>query len=168
MAEVVYRALQVADLEQVHQVALKAWHWTYQHIFDDEFITQFIDTHYAPQRLRQQLVQVEQNQVFFEVATVENQIVGFCNLGRTQHAARLFRIYLLPEHIGRGIGRTLLHRGEAWLRAQGIFEYGCYVHQGNTVGQQFYLREGFQRQPEHDHDDEWYMQKKLADNPAEA
>ncbi|MDW8234901.1 MAG: GNAT family N-acetyltransferase, partial [Roseiflexaceae bacterium] len=76
--------------------------------------------------------------------------------------AQLFRIYLLPTYIGRGIGSGLLQRGEAFLRDQGVDSYFCYVHKDNELGKRFYLRQGFVHRAGLDRDDEWYMEKRLS------
>ncbi len=108
-----------------------------------------------------EIAKVEPGQTFFEVALDGRQIVGFSQIALTPQGARLMRIYLLPAYIGRGVGRTLLQHGEAWLKAQGIAEYGCYVHAAKETGKRFYERQQFVHQPEHDQPDEWYMYKKL-------
>ena len=75
---------------------------------------------------------------------------------------KLYRIYLLPDYIGQGLGRRLLERGETFLLEHGINTYFCFVHKDNEMGKRFYIRSGFQHIPEKDHDDEWNMEKNLA------
>ena len=65
------------------------------------------------------------------------------------------------EYIGQGIGQGLLEPGEKFLLEHGINAYFCFVHKDNDIGQRFYSRSGFQRIPEKDQDDEWYLEKKL-------
>lgn len=161
MGSLSYRPMEAADAEQVQAVALTAWRWTYRDIFDDAFMEHFIQTNYAPDLLRQTLTSIERGQSFFEVVLDDEHIVGFCHIGLIAHGARLFRIYLDPAYIGRGIGSRLLAHAEAWLRAKGIREYECYVHAANEVGKRFYAQRGFTHQPEQDHEDEWHMRKQL-------
>jgi RimJ/RimL family protein N-acetyltransferase len=158
MRPITTRPLQVADLEHVQAIALAAWQWTYQAIFDPQFIEQFVQTNYAPDRIQQTLGADS----LFEVALDGSHIIGFCQIGLIPQGARLFRIYLLPTYVGHGIGATLLANGEAWLQSKGIHAYGCYVHAANEVGKHFYERHGFQHQPDQDQDDEWYMHKTLS------
>jgi ribosomal protein S18 acetylase RimI-like enzyme len=156
------RPLQTADLQQIHDVALISWQGTYHGVFEPAVIAQYVQTYYHPDQLRSMLALIERGETFFEVALDGQQIVGFCQIGFTpQGAARLFRIYLLPAYVGRGIGGTLVRRGEAWLGSKGVPEYGCYVHSANAVGKQFYERQGFIHRPEQDQDEEWYMHKRL-------
>lgn len=161
MGTLAYRQLEAADAEQVRAVALTAWRWTYRDIFDAAFIEHFIQTNYAPDLLRQTLSAIEQGQHFFEVVLDDERIVGFCHMGLLAHGARLFRIYLAPAYIGRGIGGQLLTHAEDWLHAKGIREYECFVHVANAIGKRFYAQRGFTHQAEHDHEDEWYMHKQL-------
>jgi ribosomal protein S18 acetylase RimI-like enzyme len=163
MSSITTRTLEEADLGQVHAVALISWQWTYHGIFEPSFIEQYVRTHYHPDQLQPMLALIDRGDTFFEVALDGQEVVGFCQIGITpQGAARLFRIYLLPAYVGRGIGDTLLRRGEAWLRSKCVPEYGCYVHPANAVGKQFYERQGFLHQPERDQDGEWYLHKTLA------
>ncbi len=62
----------------------------------------------------------------------------------------LFRLYLLPAYIGKGVGRQLLERGEAFLVTQGVLHYCCFVQQNNALGQRFYLCQGFYHVPAFD------------------
>jgi ribosomal protein S18 acetylase RimI-like enzyme len=74
---------------------------------------------------------------------------------------KLFRIYLLPEFLRQGIGGLLLAKGEQYLRKQGFSSYFCFVHNANELGKRFYEKQGFHHVPERDHNDEWFMEKKL-------
>lgn len=161
-----YRPFTGEDAVAVADVAHETWIWTYAGIFAPEFIAQFVATHYAPERLRALVPAVAAGQVAFDVALASEEVIGFCNLGPTAAGAELYRIYLLPAYVGRGIGATLLARGEAFLRAREITSYRCFVHRANQRGQQFYARQGFQRVSEHDHEDEWCLEKQLTALPS--
>ena len=161
MEAIVYRALQTSDADAVFAVAREAWQFTYATIFDPAFIEQFVRTHYAPERLRALVPLVEARQMFFAVALDADQRIGFCHIGKTPRGSELFRIYLRPAYIGRGIGSTLLERGEGFLRTRGFPTYYCFVHKDNELGKRFYLRHGFRHRPESDQTDEWYMERQL-------
>jgi GNAT superfamily N-acetyltransferase len=51
----------------------------------------------------------------YEVAVIGGEVIGFC--GRTAETVR--GLYVDPDFQGRGIGRELLARAEAVLRAEG-------------------------------------------------
>src|SRR4051812_28387891 len=145
-----YRSLQANDAEAVFAVARDAWKFTYATVFDPAFIDQFVRTNYAAERLRALVPLVEANQIFFDVALDADQIIGYCNIGMVARVAQLFRIYLRPACIGRGIGSTLLARGEGFVRTRGLPSYSCFVHKANERGKRFYLRHGFRHHQESD------------------
>jgi RimJ/RimL family protein N-acetyltransferase len=94
---------------------------------------------------------VAQNEIFFAVAENETGVIGFCNIGQTQQGVELFRIYMLPEFIGQGIGGFLLAKGEQYLRKQGYSSYFCFVHSANEAGKRFYEKQDFHHVAERDH-----------------
>ena len=161
MPEIIYRQLTPADVEGVYAAALEAWRFTYQGIFDSDFIERFVQANYAPARLLALMPQVMAGQTFFQVAVDRGTIAGFCQIGLTDRGGEVFRIYLRPAFIGRGIGRTLLEQGEAFVTGHGATTLHCFVHKDNTLGMHFYLRNGFVRTSERDQGDEWSMEKTL-------
>ena len=111
MPEIIYRQLTPADVEGVYAAALEAWRFTYQGIFDRDFIERFVQANYAPEYLLALTPLVLAGQMFFQVAVEQGAIAGFCQIGLRDRGGELFRIYLRPASIGRGIGRTLLEQG---------------------------------------------------------
>jgi ribosomal protein S18 acetylase RimI-like enzyme len=162
MTDIIYRPFTAQDAPAVHQVALEAWHYTYQDLYDAAFIATFVQTHYAPGRLAALEPQVQSGTMFFEVAVHDAQIVGYCHIGITSRGAELLRLYVLPPYIGQGIGWGLVQRGEAFVVAQGFHTYGCFVHKDNELGKRFYMRRGFRHVGAQDHEEDWYMEKALA------
>ena len=79
----------------------------------------------------------------FYVATDKGKIIGYSNAGRGDWGWELYRIYLLPEYIGKGIGKKLLQLSEDFLRSKKADKYHCYVYKKNKVGLDFYKRNGF-------------------------
>lgn len=161
MGEVHYRPLRVEDAVPLYELALAAWRHTYRNIFDEEFIDAFVRRNYAPAVTEEIAPGVAAGREFFHVAEQEGRLVGFCHIGLHSHGAELFRIYLAPDMIGRGIGSGLLDLGEEYLRRRGRKHYHCYVHRDNALGRTFYERRGFRHVSSRDHEDEWYMEKRL-------
>ena len=161
MEAVTFRSFQPDDADAVYRVALAAWRYTYRDIYDVTFIDQLVRRHYALEALRRLLPSPYASTMFFEVALASAEVVGFCHMGERDHGMELFRLYLLPAYIGKGVGRQLLERGEAFLVAQGVLHYCCFVQQNNALGQRFYLRQGFYHVPEFDQGDNRYMKKQL-------
>lgn len=163
MLDFTYRPFVAADAIAVSQVALEAWRFTYQAIYEEAVIASFVQTHYAPGRLAALVPQVQSGRMFFHVALHLDQIIGYCHLGFTPGGAELFRLYLRPLYIGCGIGWALLQQGEAFVLAHGLDGYFCFVHHQNEVGKQFYLRRGFRHVAAQDREEEWYMEKSFAE-----
>jgi len=159
--DIVLRALQATDIQAVYDVALEAWHATYKNIYPTEFINNFVQTNYAPAGLLRLIPRIQAGHHFFHVALAHSSVVGFCHIAETRHGMELLRIYLRPSYIGQGIGRALLHQGEAFIQARGHSTYCCFVHNANDLGKSFYLRNGFTHVSEKDDKEEWYMEKRL-------
>ena len=162
MADVVLRPMVEADAPNIYGVALEAWQYTYRTIFDQEFIEEFVQKYYSPDAISSLFPRIESGMLFFYVAEAEQEIVGFCNIGITEQGAQLYRIYLLPSYMGRGIGWNLLNLGEEFLAKHGMKAYFCFVHEKNDVGKRFYAKHGFRHISEEDHADEWYLAKSLS------
>jgi ribosomal protein S18 acetylase RimI-like enzyme len=152
-----YRELNREDIRQVQEVALKAWRRTYRHIYSPSSIEHQVSNYYSTENLEGILQGVRQKKLYFQVAIDNERIVGYVNGGRNgdpflpkgrAHKTsgwELFRIYLLPDYIGRGIGKELLHLWEGFLREKKARRYSVYIEPKNKLGNEFYLRNGFVR-----------------------
>ena len=161
LGDIALRALQETDVQVVYEVALAAWHFTYKDIYPAEFINNFVNTNYAPASLLRLVPRIQAGHQFFHVALAHSSVVGFCHIAETREGMELLRIYLRPSYIGKGIGRALLHQGEAFVTARGYSTYFCFVHKANDLGKNFYIRNGFTHVSDKDDDEEWYMEKRL-------
>jgi len=162
LVNVVLRSIVESDAPNIYAVALEAWRFTYHGIFSQEFIEEFVQKYYSPEAITSLFPRIESGMLFFYVAEDEQKIVGFCNIGIANEGAQLLRIYLLPSHLGHGIGWSLLNLGEEFLRRKGLQEYFCFVHKQNEIGKRFYAKHGFRHVGEKDHPDEWYLAKELS------
>jgi GNAT superfamily N-acetyltransferase len=160
-ADITYRRFTADDAEGVFAAACESWHATYANILPRQFIDGFLATHYGPEKLRTFSRPAARGECFFHVAESDDEIIGFCHIGFRTAGAELYRIYLRPPWLHRGIGARLIALGEEWLRAAHVDHYYCYVHRGNELGKRFYLRMGFQHQPDRDRGDEWCLEKRL-------
>jgi ribosomal protein S18 acetylase RimI-like enzyme len=155
-----YRPIQPHDAIIIHQIALEAWKYTYQSIFSEAFITEFVQQNYNPVQLEGLALAAATGSCFFNVALQNDIIVEFCHIG-IRPQAQLYRIYLRPSSIGKGAGKGLLALGERFLTQQHSASYFCYVHQNNEIGKHWYLRRGFVHKEERDRDEAWFMEKAL-------
>ena len=161
--DVIIRPIRESDVKSVHAVALETWQYTYRNIFNQQFIENFVNQNYAPDATISLFPRLNSGTMCFYVAEYESKVIGFCNIGINQQMAELYRIYLLPAYIGQGIGQKLLGLGETFLSEHNIPSYFCFVHKDNEIGKRFYLRYGFQHIHEKDHDEEWYMEKRITE-----
>jgi ribosomal protein S18 acetylase RimI-like enzyme len=159
--EIVFRKLTVDDVGDVQRVALEAWRHTYKNIFEEKFIDDFIASNYSPDQLARLVPEIQSGQMFFHVAEISSSIVGFCNTAITDQGVKLWRIYVLPQYIGKGIGHRLLELSERFVVDRGFKDYSCLVHKNNDLGKRFYMKQGFKHINAKDVDDEWYMEKTL-------
>ena len=162
MADVILRPIVELDSPKIYAVALEAWRFTYRGIFPQEFIDTFVKKHYSAEAIVPLFPRMEAGTLFFHVAEDEQGIVGFCNIGISEEGAQLFRIYLLPSHMRRGIGWNLLSLGEEFLAKSRVQEYFCFVHEQNEIGRQFYAKHGFRHIRNKDRAGEWYLEKTLS------
>ncbi len=83
------------------------------------------------------------------VAELEGRIVGFAHCGPARDddagtdVGELYSIYLLPGHIGSGLGRALLERATGALRAAGFLGATLWVFEANARARRFYEAAGW-------------------------
>lgn len=144
----------------VKRVAEKSWSYTYKDIYSSTHISDYIAENYRISNLALLEKYVDSGTISLNVARINSRIVGFCHIGKEKEFT-LFRIYLLPRWIGKGIGSYLLAEGERWVRDSGGSSYIARVQEKNATGTRFYEKSGFTRDPELDHDDELCYRKEL-------
>jgi GNAT superfamily N-acetyltransferase len=101
---------------------------------------------------------------WFYVALEGGRVIGFSHLSHGRMGWELLRIYLLPEYMGKGIGRKLLLLGEAFLGRRRVRRYIVSAHAKNRRAREFYLRNEFVRTKGKDKGGEIYFEKKLPPN----
>jgi aminoglycoside 6'-N-acetyltransferase I len=87
------------------------------------------------------------------VAEDEDRLIGFIEVGLRSHAdgcdptrpcGFIEGWYVAPEHKGRGAGRVLMHRAEAWAREQGCAELASDTWIDNEASQRAHAALGFE------------------------
>lgn len=172
--EVIIRPFSEKDALQVKKTALESWIFTYKDIFSKTIIKKFVDTNYNVDLLSNIKHWVAKGVTKFVVAETRDKIVGFAQIGyenywnkeapANQKKIKLFRIYLVPEYIGRGIGHRLLESMENFVRQKGKSSYFLNVHKNNNIGLKFYEKQGFVISPRSKDDPiatEYEMEKNL-------
>ena len=157
---------QPEDIPALQSTAAASWWATYGDYLEASFIEGLLASAYSARKLAVHLVDPHSH---FLVAKVDDALVGFGQVGPTMARdddapvapADLYRLYLLPQWQGRGIGLRLLEALEGWLREQGYPYYGAYVDERNEPAKKFYARQGFVHKPECDIPEQWYLVKQL-------
>jgi len=98
---------------------------------------------------------------WFYVALEGGRVIGFSHISHSRMRWELLRIYLLPEYLGKGIGKKLLSLGEEFLGRRKVRRYFVSAHAKNRRAIEFYLRNGFVRTKSKDKGGEIYFQKNL-------
>ena len=164
--EVKFRQIMEQDFDAVHDLALEGWLFAYGHI-DKVELKKLVDGFYSYDKLRVHLDNVGLGKQFFLLAFCEDELVGFCSVIVRGKIGELLNLYIKPELIGRGLGKSLLKKGENFLKKKGVDKYFTFVNKHNEVGFNFYIRNGFEHFAEKDEDDEfevkvlWCMEKKF-------
>ena len=156
-----YQPLHLQQADELKRVALQSWLHTYKDIYSNQFIIDFVDEHYSFASIKNALEWASTNNGWNYAALDNNKLVGYITIGPANGTFRLWRIYLLPEYIGKGIGSKLLSLGEAFLQSQKATSYFALVHKNNMAGIHFYTRKGFKPIFEKNESDDLYFEKKF-------
>lgn len=162
--KLVFRKIAPKHFTAIHDLALKGWLFAYKHLPKKE-LEKLVDRYYSARALSRDWKNAHAKRAFFVLAFEKKKLVGFCHVALRGKRGELFKLYIEPRLIGKGMGKKLLKRGERFLRAHRAKKYFTFVNRHNRTGIDFYLRNGFQRIPENDKDDEfgrkalWYIEK---------
>lgn len=80
----------------------------------------------------------------FDVALLDDEIVGYQLSAKAEAGAHLVRLTVHPEKHGLGIGSTLLKHAFAYYYRQGLYTISLNTQVENRASQKLYLRFGFQ------------------------
>jgi ribosomal protein S18 acetylase RimI-like enzyme len=87
---------------------------------------------------------VKDKKQLFLVAVEGERLIGFAQTIRDDKgAAELDRIFLIPEHTGKGIGTRLLNKTMNVLRSEGISRLTVKAGKNETLARRFYEKNGF-------------------------
>ena len=97
---------------------------------------------YSEETLRRELAEG----VCWELARLGPEAAGYLSITfGAEGVAKLNKLYLLPAHQGRGLGRQMLARVLALAAARGAGEVRLQVNKANLRAQRAYERSGFVR-----------------------
>ena len=140
------------DAPAIAAVHVAAWRATYRGIFPDDVLDglsleEFTKRHAA------RLTNPAPADARVWVAEGARGIVGFSIGGSARDpdlppwAGEVYAIYLVPDALGRGIGRSLFGKSLATLREQGKREVVVWVAEANARARRFYEAAGLALDP---------------------
>jgi len=133
----------VDDADAIERVRTDTWRDAYRGLMPDSLL----DTlGYDATRRRAQISALPPHQ-FALVAEEAGEVIGFCLGGRSrtpedQFGGEVYAIYVLPDHHGRGIGRSLLQAAAKELADCGFRSMIIWVLRENAPSRRFYERMG--------------------------
>jgi len=136
------------DVECIAAIHVSSWQSAYRGLLPDSYL----DSLTAEQRLPmwKQILGSPIPSVSVWVATIEDEIVGFCSIGPPESSGAdatdplvLHTIYLQPGHERRGIGGALLRHAEQGMQHLGAGSAILWVLSGNGRATRFYEASGW-------------------------
>lgn len=144
---VVIRDAAPSDARPIAEVHVASWRWAYR----DDLPAEFLDGLSVDDRERawNQWLEPGQPRAGIMVAEERERVVGFCGFGpcrdedAAERTAEILTIYVLPEVLGRGIGRDLFASAVDRLRTFGYERATLWVMASNDRSRRFYERAGW-------------------------
>ncbi|WP_083430560.1 GNAT family N-acetyltransferase [Alicyclobacillus macrosporangiidus] len=141
------RPAEFGDTDSIASVAMESWRHTYQSIYPEDIIHQFVTTAYSVENLTGSIARDhKRTHPLFHVATDSNgEVIAFSQV--VPHPNRdtsfeLVRIYAVPRAHGTGVGSAFLHHLLQTVPC--LHELTAWVERENTIGRRFYERHAFQ------------------------
>ncbi|MGQ4511486.1 GNAT family N-acetyltransferase [Streptomyces sp. DW26H14] len=141
------RAMESADCPAVAAVRVRGWQFAYAGLMPQAYLDA-MDIEAETARRREQF-HGGAGRVVNLVAERAGAVVGWGCYGPSHDAGvpegtvELHTLYLLPEHVSSGVGRTLMGALLDRARAAGHPAMTLWVVTGNARARRFYVRAGF-------------------------
>ena len=144
------RNAQRDDLPQIKMLALSSWLNAYDGIIARDEIIAENERFYTEDFHGLLLNRTDAGLHLFKVIVEQERVVGLIDFDFDDQRTWLMRFYVLPGLIGRGLGKRLMLESEQELFVKGRKEYFLLVHSQNSIGINYYERNGFERFPKFD------------------
>lgn len=132
------RPATLADVDAIVSVGHRTWPPTYTAIAGGDYVQLGLAKWWTRTEIA---AQVKAGRAL--VAEVEEQVVAVASAGPLDGDLVLFKLYVVPEHQGRGIGQLLLERVLSEAREGGHQIIRLSYLDGNDSAREFYTRNGF-------------------------
>ena len=77
------------------------------------------------------------------VGTEDDRVIASIMVGHEGHRGWLYKLAVLPEFRGKGLGRDLVQQAERWLVARGVPKVNLMIRDTNIRVREFYQRLGY-------------------------
>ena len=141
------RAMEDADVPAVSRIRVRGWQWAYAGIVPQGFLDA-MDAEQDAVRRRAFLAEAR-GRVANLVAVEGGEPVGWAAFGPyrgepgTADDGELYALYVLPEHVGSGVGRALMAEVLRRSAAGGRAHLRLWVLADNARARRFYAAAGF-------------------------
>ncbi|GGP52436.1 GNAT superfamily N-acetyltransferase [Streptomyces calvus] len=142
------RPMTVDDCARVAEIRVRGWQHAYRGLVPQSYLDG-LDIAADAARHRTRLLEGDGSAVNLVAETDGGELAGWAAFGpyrdgdRRTGDAELYALYLRPERIGRGFGRTLLTEVVHRCAAVGHPRVYLWVLRDNTGARRFYERAGF-------------------------
>jgi GNAT superfamily N-acetyltransferase len=148
LSDVEIRAADEPDARDIADVHVRGWRWAYRGQLPDEFLDA-LSVDRRAEGWRQELGQLDATSSRIWIAHREDEVIGFASSGPSHDqdadpgTAEVYAIYLRPEVVGTGVGRTLFAHVVDDLRRQGYATATLWVLETNARTRRFYEAAGW-------------------------
>ncbi|MEV0268323.1 GNAT family N-acetyltransferase [Hamadaea sp. NPDC050747] len=157
ISAIVVRQAELTDTDGVRAIGLAAWPPTYTPLTGPEYVEWGLATWWSVEATARGIATGN-----VLVAEVDGRIVGMAGLGEKDGVPVLWKLYVLPETQGTGVGSALMAAVFDRVRGQGADRVRLEYLDGNDRAAAFYRAQGFReigRTTDPDHpglpDDVW-------------
>ena len=138
------RTKQKKDCKDIAHVVTIAWNETYKGIVPDAVLDEMYDN--EDERVEREYKQFQDESIHKFVLEVDNEVVGFVNVGKSTDedypdSGELYAIYILKKYHGYGYGRKLVETAIDELKRMGFSDMIIGCLDGNPTNE-FYKHMG--------------------------
>ncbi len=129
-----------ADIPLLRDLAQRIWRECYPGIITLEQIEFMLGWMYSEDEIRRQLTAA----IPWEIVTLDGEPVGYFSWQREDDGrVKISKLYVLPQHQRRGLGRAMLDHISAQARTLGAHAVWLQVNKRNERAIAAYLKAGF-------------------------
>jgi len=144
-----FRRIEIAELKELQEIALKTFVATYQHNNDPQNFQLYLDENFSLEQLTEELNNPLSDFYFLEFS---DAIVGYIKLNRgaaqtdvvAANTLEIERIYVIKEQQGKGFGKLLIDKSIKIANADQLDFIWLGVWEKNPEAIAFYEHLGFQ------------------------